>query len=75
MSCLRQPRKELHSVSRIHVFQKLGDLLPIIREVQDQRVLVCIRSNISLGCARRMHNTRMRIRIMHGCVDGNLSRG
>lgn len=39
-SWLRQRRQENRGVSQIYKFQKLGDLVPIIREMQDHRVFV-----------------------------------
>jgi hypothetical protein len=71
-SCLSQIGKEFSGKRRIYKLQKLGHLLPILREMQDQRVFVRIRPNVTVGCARRMHNTRMRVCIMHLCVNSNL---
>ena len=71
-SRIPQLLEELIGESRINEFQKLGNLLPVLREMQDERVFIRVRSNIAVCCARRMHNTRMRIYIMHLCVDSNL---
>jgi len=72
--CISQLLEELVGESRIDKFQKLGNLLPVLREMQDERVFVRIRSNVTVCCTRRMHNTCMRIYIMHFCVNGDLIR-
>ena len=70
--CVPELLEELGRESRINEFQKLGNLLPILREMQNQRVFIRIRSDVTVCCARRMHNTCMRIRIMHLCMNGDL---
>jgi len=71
-SRVSQLLEELVGESRIDKFQKLGNLLAIIGEMQDERVFVRIRSDVTIGCTGGMHNTRMRVYIMHLCVNGNL---
>lgn len=71
-SRISQLLEELVGESRIDKFQKLGNLLPVLCEMQDQRVFVGIRPDVTVCCTRGMHNTRMRIYIMHLCVDSNL---
>ena len=71
-SRIPQLLEELIGESRVNEFQKLGNLLPVLREMQDQRVFIRIRSDVTVCCARRMHDTCMRIYIMHLCVDGDL---
>jgi len=73
-SRIPQLLEELVGESRINEFQKLGNLLPVLREMQDQRVLIRVRSNVTVCCTRRMHDACMRVYIMHLCVDGDLRR-
>lgn len=71
-SCLCQRSKELHGISRIDIFQKFRNLRAIFRETQDQRVLICVRSDVCFCCACRMQYACMGICVMDLCMDSDL---
>jgi hypothetical protein len=69
---LGQLDKKLHRIRRIHIFKKLRNLRPIFRKMQNQRILVSIRSNARLCRTRRMYHARTCLGVVDFCVNSDL---